>query len=275
MTKLFWMQFNTGDWLKDPKLSMCQPATRGIWADAIAVMHEDGQSGVIAGTTEQLTRLLRCDGPSLMAAVHDLRATGTALVLIRDDRITLINRRMQREAKQRESNRKRQKRYRDKPNVTEPSQQCRNPQVCNCLFDSNSDCNSEKKKEPEGKEKPEEMFALFWDAYPRKEAKQNAWKAFKKVLPDAQLMSAMIAWLKLACESEQWQDKSKIPHPATWLNQRRWEDDPPPKPAPKNPGGPAVGQRLTPAQQREANARAVYQQVLAEQGNDDEEEPES
>ncbi len=265
MTKLFWMQFNTGDWLKDPKLSMCQPATRGIWADAIAVMHEDGRSGVIAGTIEQLTRLLRCDGPSLMASVHDLKTTGTAIVLIREDRITLINRRMQREAKQRECNRRRQRRYRDGPDVTESSPQCRNPSVCNSLFDSNSDCNSENEGEPVGKEKSEEMFSLFWEAYPRKEAKQNAWKVFMKVRPDARLVSTMIAWLKLACESEQWQDKSKIPHPATWLNQRRWEDDPPPKPAPPSGGKPLPGQRLTPAQQREANARAVYQQLVEEQ----------
>jgi hypothetical protein len=39
----------------------------------------------------------------------------------------------------------------------------------------------------------------------------------------------MLKWLDRGKRSEQWQDRTKIPHPATWLNQRRWEADPPPE----------------------------------------------
>jgi len=76
----------------------------------------------------------------------------------------------------------------------------------------------------------ESLFEKFWEAYPRKEAKLAARKAFEKLKPDEALLAEMIPWLEKACQSEQWQDKSKIPHPATWLNQKRWEGDPPPMP---------------------------------------------
>jgi hypothetical protein len=71
-------------------------------------------------------------------------------------------------------------------------------------------------------------FETFWQAYPRHEAKQNAMKSFQKLNPNEQLMSVMIPWIERAKRSEQWQDLSKVPHAATWLNQRRWEGDTPP-----------------------------------------------
>lgn len=123
--KLPAFQFYTGDWLKDPKLSMCLPSTRGIWIDAIAAMHENCRSGALSGTADQLIRVLRCDRPALMAALTDLQATGAGDVTERNGVITLINRRMNREAIERESNRLRQSKHRGNgkhaPPVTEKS----------------------------------------------------------------------------------------------------------------------------------------------------------
>ena len=125
--KLPAFQFYTGDWLKDPALSMCLPATRGIWIDAIASMHENGRSGTLSGTPCQLARVLRCDESALMAAIVDLRATGAATVTERHGVVTLINRRMERESKERESNRMRQSRHRGNGHVTDVS--CKSPPV--------------------------------------------------------------------------------------------------------------------------------------------------
>lgn len=74
-----------------------------------------------------------------------------------------------------------------------------------------------------------ERFALFWSEYPRHEAKQVALKAFEKINPDDGLLETMIASIRRFKESSQWnEDGGKyIPHPATWLNQHRWEDEPP------------------------------------------------
>ena len=74
-------------------------------------------------------------------------------------------------------------------------------------------------------------FDRFWDAYPRKAAKPDARKKFERLNPDEELLKAMLAAIEKSKGSEQWtKDGGQyIPYPATWINQRRWEDDPPEK----------------------------------------------
>ncbi len=70
-------------------------------------------------------------------------------------------------------------------------------------------------------------FDRFWQAYPRKTAKPQAAKAFARLRPDEPLLLRMLAALALQRQSAQWQrDEGQfIPHPSTWLNGRRWEDE--------------------------------------------------
>ena len=70
-------------------------------------------------------------------------------------------------------------------------------------------------------------FDRFWQAYPRKTAKPQAAKAFARLRPDEPLLLRMLAALALQRQSAQWQrdDGQFIPHPSTWLNGRRWEDE--------------------------------------------------
>lgn len=72
--------------------------------------------------------------------------------------------------------------------------------------------------------KAEDRFAEFWQAYPRKVAKPAAEKAWRKVAGDA---DAIMAGLRRQSGCDDWQREGGrfIPHPATWLNGRRWEDD--------------------------------------------------
>ncbi len=66
-------------------------------------------------------------------------------------------------------------------------------------------------------------FAEFWVAYPKKVAKPDAERAWQKQQPD---IEAAIAAVTTQSKSKQWRDgKQFIPHPATWLNSRRWEDE--------------------------------------------------
>ena len=71
-------------------------------------------------------------------------------------------------------------------------------------------------------------FTEFWDAYPRKVAKQNAIKAWKKAgaLDSQALTDTIIADVKRRMDGE-WKGKELqyIPHPAKYLNDRRWEDE--------------------------------------------------
>jgi hypothetical protein len=101
MSKYPYLQLFTGDWLKDPKLSLCAPATRGVWMDLICAMHELDRSGELRGTMEQLSRLARCSTVELAQALTDLQTTGAAGVTDRNGVVTVVNFRMQREHRDR------------------------------------------------------------------------------------------------------------------------------------------------------------------------------
>lgn len=79
---------------------------------------------------------------------------------------------------------------------------------------------------PKGEEYSSDFLA-FWGAYPRKVGKGAAWKSFMRVRPDSQLLDAMLKAIRQQKGSQAWtRDGGQyIPHPSTWLNQRRWEDE--------------------------------------------------
>ncbi len=70
----------------------------------------------------------------------------------------------------------------------------------------------------------EGAFAKFWSAYPRHTDGQGALKSWKKLNPDGELLDIILAALGVQKQSEQWR-RGVIPHAATWLNRRRWEDE--------------------------------------------------
>lgn len=74
----------------------------------------------------------------------------------------------------------------------------------------------------------DERFAEFWKAYPKKQGKGAAETAWKKAKVTAELHGVILAALEKVKGSEQWRAENGrfIPNPATWLNQRRWEDEP-------------------------------------------------
>lgn len=71
-------------------------------------------------------------------------------------------------------------------------------------------------------------FERFWLVYPKRKGKEAARKAFAKLEPDNELLGVMIAAIRQEMKSDQWRRNGGqyIPYPATWLNQRRWEDEP-------------------------------------------------
>jgi uncharacterized protein YdaU (DUF1376 family) len=73
----------------------------------------------------------------------------------------------------------------------------------------------------------EKDFDLFWKAYPKKIGKGAAQKSWKKIKPSKKLSATIIEAVKMQSKSPQWtKDGGQfIPHPATWLNQERWNDE--------------------------------------------------
>jgi hypothetical protein len=69
-------------------------------------------------------------------------------------------------------------------------------------------------------------FEEFWSLYPRHVGKQAALRAWRKLHPPLEAIRTALAWQR---EQPRWrEDPTYIPHPATYLNGRRWEDEPPP-----------------------------------------------
>lgn len=82
-------------------------------------------------------------------------------------------------------------------------------------------------------------FERFWSLYPRKVSKAGAIKAWAKLKVTADLFDLMAASLAAWTLSADWtKDGGQfIPHAATWLNGKRWEDELPP-PAGSTPNAP-------------------------------------
>jgi len=72
-----------------------------------------------------------------------------------------------------------------------------------------------------------DSFETFWKSYPRKVAKASALKSWNKIKPSESLVANILKSLSEQIKSDGWQkDNGKyIPHPATWLNGNRWEDE--------------------------------------------------
>lgn len=68
-------------------------------------------------------------------------------------------------------------------------------------------------------------FDSFWEHYPRKVGKLAAKTAFSKALSLTDVSNIQEALRRLHQEVRG-QDQKFIPHPATWLNQGRWDDEP-------------------------------------------------
>lgn len=80
---------------------------------------------------------------------------------------------------------------------------------------------------PSASESPDDSFAHFWEQYPKKVAKPQALKAWKKIKSRGHVLAELMAGLEQQKASGDWrkEDGKFIPHPATWLNGRRWEDE--------------------------------------------------
>lgn len=73
----------------------------------------------------------------------------------------------------------------------------------------------------------DQNFDRFWEAYPRKAGKKKAIETWKRFKPTDELTDRIVAHLKGMCECPQWtRDAGQyIPHPTTYLNQERWNDE--------------------------------------------------
>lgn len=101
-------------------------------------------------------------------------------------------------------------------------------------------------------------FERFWNAYPRKVNRDDAIEAFAEVDVSIEVILSAIDAQK---KSQEWSNKSFIPHPANWLRKHRWTDKSTPLDATttarKSASGVACGQSAGEGELDEFEWRAI------------------
>lgn len=101
----------------------------------------------------------------------------------------------------------------------------------NPVEDGITDVNNPQSKVKESKVKKKKtidpLFDSFYSAYPKHVARSDALKAWMKLSPKNGTVEQIMQSLELH-KNTTWKslDPKYIPNPATWLNGRRWEDEP-------------------------------------------------
>ena len=216
--KLPWMQFFPADWTRDT-LSLSLSA-RGAWISLICAMWDAKPRGELTMSIEAYGRVLGVSKTKASAVIKELldRKVCDCVTLGNGD-VTLVCRRQVKDEKHRESTRCRVEKFRN-AHVTSP----RNGKVTPYI----SEVRSQKSEVREDKNSSPEVMAfdVFWKSYPKKIGKGAARKSFEK-MKCAGKIEVIVQAIEKQRASDQWcKDSGQfIPHPATWLNQERWEDE--------------------------------------------------
>lgn len=134
--------------------------------------------------------------------------------------------------------------------------------ICNASASENKNKNKEIKKGL-SKDNPKEngAFDIFWASYPRHTNKKAAQQAFQRLNPNDALMQTILAAIEKQKRSQQWtKDGGQfIPHPATWLNGQRWNDE-----LPAATGKTVSAQKYTQREYTEDQLLAVSDDLMEE-----------
>lgn len=75
--------------------------------------------------------------------------------------------------------------------------------------------------------KTADLFAKFWNRYPRKQHKQEAWREWCRLAPDAETTDLIARAVETRKQSRLWQEDGGryVPKPDKFLRGRQWEDE--------------------------------------------------
>lgn len=228
------MQFYPADWIRDTQTINHQ--TKGAWIDILCQMWIAPEPGVLEWNVRQFTTLLRLNyDESTEQMVADL--SRVAEISLRDSDnnhvdsilnatwITIKSRRIIRDWEQLKSRKDSHKRYNDKRttrkrrgNDHETTHRSQKSEVRSHISEDIT---------PIVPLKGDDLFERFWKAYPNKTGKGAAQRAFKNARIGADVIDGILGALESHKLSERWaRDNGQyIPNPATWINQRRWDDE--------------------------------------------------
>lgn len=247
-----WFPLYVGDYLADT----AHLTTEGHGAYLLLLMHQ-WRTGAIPEDAGEQARIVRLSGkawralsPSVLAFFSPTE-TGfkqARLERVRDEQFKKIQRLSDAGRKAGKASAA-QRSFNDRSTVVQPSFNHPEPEP------EREDTSLRSVSLPRGKRAVSHSnFPDFWAAYPRKVGRGAAEKAFAAAIAKG----ATVADIAAGLNRQVWPDDPRfVPHPATWLNQGRWQDDPDaaaPPPASADP--PGKMDWLWRDMQREAESRA-------------------
>ena len=177
-------------------------------------------------TNEQLAEDHRKNTRTIVRTLRELESAGyIATEVIRDQKNMVVERRIWLDANARAG-----LEFLRKPHV----ENVMTPPDKNVKYIKENNININNPLTPSGES---ELFDEFWAAYPKHVAKKPARRAWDKLHADRDLLDALLTALEWQTRTEAWQrDGGRyVPNPATWLNGRRWEDEPQAEAKPDKP----------------------------------------
>jgi uncharacterized protein YdaU (DUF1376 family) len=247
-----WIKFYPSDWLAGTRGMSATEA--GVYINLIAMMYE--RDGYLTLDMTRLARLCGATGPVFKRAFDTLVDTGK--IVIQGDQITnnrvletlLIRTEKSGLAKQSANSRwaKKDNENNDGDDANAFETQCESdayqkpdtrinpvsPNGDTTLLSRSRGLRSEgtapRQAKMEAKQRDVDRdFEAWWLLYPRREAKAKARKAYLKALKSVD-RDVLAEGAKRYSAAVSGTDPGFIKHPAKWLQDERWSDEPPPKP---------------------------------------------
>lgn len=203
-------QFYPADWTRD--LEHHPLYIEGAWIRICCKLWWSETRGKQTLTYRQWSRVLRINTASMMHIISYIKREKIGDVEICNDFVTVSNRRMVRDEESRENLRLRVAKHRGKSSRNGDETVMK--RTCTEVED-------------EDEEKHHQKFDAFWSSYPRKVGKRPALQKWGKLDLSNGNFEKIIGALERQKKSPQWlKDNGQyIPHPTTWLNQERWNDE--------------------------------------------------
>jgi DNA-binding Lrp family transcriptional regulator len=216
-----WTKWFFSDWRSDAGVRSVSLQARGLWIDMLALMDESPRRGFLEqnGRPMSIGQLANNVGAPNDTVEQLLRELEDAGVFSRDGKDIIYSRRITRDLKERGKERERKFRPSsgDPPDILPTG--AKNGGV---FIDPNSSVSLSEDPENSIPSKSEQAL-IIWELYPRKVGKKAGLKAIAKALKTTPFET-----LREATEAFGKSPKGRgefCPHPSTWFNEGRWEDD--------------------------------------------------
>lgn len=219
-----WFKFYGGEYLSDPKIESLTIQEKCCWVTLLCLASMNSQGGLIEFLTVET--LLNKSGIQFdpyhpeewdksLSVLNKFKRM-RMIELYENGDIEIINWNKRQETNLTPA--ERAKSYRDRKKVVTKSSRSK---VTNVTQEENR---IEENRREEGN-MYEGVFESFWLEFPEKKGKGKAYESWCKIKSDKTQIIQAIKKQVINNHFKGKDGKDYIPHPATWLNQKRWEDE--------------------------------------------------